>query len=467
MATWFQAAFRWLVAVSIAATLVACGGGGGGGESIPPATPSTVFTTTAAAKSPYTFDGRLLAATSVTGVPTIDYDALFAWAERWDQNSNRTFFPAGPTTQTGTFDGEQFAYRLYSTGASIRVRVRDGVVFVQWADGRIYEVGTLAHYACVVTDCGGGSGTPAPTTAGDLAFSSDGGTSLTIVPSYKGNLITGLGAKVDGVDKGFEIPADQVDEVCWRSDRLLNWGKRGVVGCNQPAGNGELRITRIANNDCGRVTLWTKTGQELWIDFDSPNGWKIKGLNAKVNPACGIEYGPNGFQRARIYAVREADGTASLVWDFGSDLLGGFFGKDGQPIGFDTTDAAKTYMFALNGNKQGPGYGSGWGLGDGRKTPAGDPIQSTIRQAWLEFKDGRYLIKFTNLACTDKVNATAYVGSGPAASVVYDYGTDGFGLGWAGLPYQANPSVWTAGEGVIFDSVNGQLEYGVPFCTQK
>lgn len=87
--------------------------------------------------------------------------------------------------------------------------------------------------------------------------------------------------------------------------------------------------------------------------------------------------------------------------------------------------------------------------------------------AWLEPVDGRLVLKFKGLACSDKVNVTVYAGTGPANNVVYDFASDGFGLGWAGLPYRDGVSLWTAGDGVSFDRDKGQVQYAVPFCTQK
>lgn len=447
-----------MIAVVVLVALAACGGGGGGGETIPPATPSPVFTTVGVKPTPLTIDSRrVLAPEALAGLPTVDEEGVFTWAQKWDKDTYKTFFPAGPTTQTGIFDGAEFKFRLYPNGASIRVRTSDKAVFVQWPDTTIRQHGFLADYACVVNDCA------APVDAGALKFVKDAsGTSLIFDPKYKGNLITALGAKVDGVDKGFEIPANEVEEVCWYSNRLNNWGTRGGIGCNTRSDDGVWRVTRLANNDCGQATLWTKSGQLLWLGYKDVRGWKVEGLKADISQTCGITYGDNGFTPAVTYAVMEADKTATLIWDLGyhANFAAGVGSK---PI--DLSDKSVTHVFALNGDRQGKNYGSGWGLGEGRKTPEGFLIEPSIRKAWLEPDPltGNLILKFKGLACTDKVNITAYRGTGPAANVTYDFGTDGFGLAWGNVGGD-NP-YWSAGVGTFLISATSQVEYGVPFCT--
>ena len=146
--------------------------------------------------------------------------------------------------------------------------------------------------------------------------------------------------------------------------------------------------------------------------------------------------------------------------------------KKGVSVVFDLADPSKVYVFVLNGSHAGKDYKDGWGLGDGRRTPAGDLIPPSTKMAWLvkDKVDGRFLLKFTNLDCADGVNITAYLGAGPADNVVYDYGLDGYGLGWGALqgidPKTGKPtqSFWNAGEGVTLDPKTGKASYGLPFC---
>lgn len=459
---------NWIFGFFVATLLAACGGGGGGEgttASTPPVTsapPAAQFDLAKATVSLHTVDGRMLTLSMPTGAATalpVTADNLFDWAQSWSKGTNYGFFPGDPVTQSGVFGGAAFVYRDYTTGASIRVRTSDQAVFVLWPDKSVTQQGVLAHYTCVMNDCVN------PTTAGTLTFSDVGGTSITITPNYKGSLLTWLGDPE--AKKGVEVAVSDVEQVCARSARLGNWGARGGLGCNKPQADGTLRVTNIANNDqCLQLTLWTKAGQEYWFDPADPRGWQVSGSNAKLvscGDGKGIEYGAHGYTPAKVYVKYEADKSASLVWDFGSDVLGGF----GKAV-FDT---AHIYMFAWNGKHAGADGNSGWGLGTGRLTPAGDPIAPSTRKAWLEFKDGRYTVTFRNMTCTDKGTVTVYGGSGPKDSVVYDYGSDGYGMAWVGLPSidsktgQVTGSFWTAGDGVIFDPATSQLSYGAPFCT--
>lgn len=380
---------------------------------------------------------------------------IFNWVEK----DFSEIFPPGAVTNRINFGGFWYTYRYYNTNGGVYIGMREDneriYTFNVVAPGLV-DHGHIDNHKCYARPdlCG------AATFAGTLMFSADGsGTSVTLSANYRSGKLWGVGA--DG--KGFEIPVAKIDALCAHSIRLANWDRSTGLGCSKPAANGELKITGLPNNDCSRFTAWSE-GKEYWLDLGSATGWRFTGLNAKLNASCGIEYGPRGFQAAKVYSVREPDNTATLVWDFGSDFFAGFFGRDGQSI---RLEAGKVYAFALNGERQGKNYASGWGLGDNRKTSAGDKIEPSIRMAWLEPVDGRLVLKFKGLACSDKVNVTVYAGTGPANNVVYDFASDGFGLGWAGLPYRDGVSLWTAGDGVSFDRDKGQVQYAVPFCTQK
>lgn len=389
----------------------------------------------------------------------VNVEQFFAWAEQEYPAS----FIKGPTTKQINFQGCTFDYRQYASDYYLGVCRGDQYVY-SYSGGKLikYDV-TLESLKCQINPrlCA------AAGFAGTVVLSKEtDGVYATFRPNYVDGKLTWLGA--DG--KGYNIPPSDVEATCTRSLRTGNWGKKTGFGCAAPQVNGELRV-RVPNNDCSRFVFWSRsTGKELWLNLDDPKGWRVTGLNAKANTACGIEYGEGGFTPAKISAVQEADGTASLVWDFGSDFVNGFFARDGQSVVID--HPAKLYGFVLNGSHQGKDYGPGWGLGDGRKTASGDLIQPSIRMAWLESSNGKYFLKYRNLACADKVNVTVHSGSGPANNVTYATGPDGFGLGWAGLQYQASASapvsqsMWTAGQGVVFDPLTGQVRYGVPFCKQ-
>ncbi len=378
-------------------------------------------------------------------------DEFFAWVEE----EYAAVFPKVLAAGHVDYQGCIYDYRQYDTDYYLGVCRTDGVVR-SLLGTVLKEHGYINDYKCQVRpDLCGIAG------AGTVVFSKEtDGVYATFSPNYVNGKLTWLGA--DG--KGFEILPSDLDTLCGRSLRLGNWGKKTGFGCATPQTNGELRV-RVPNNDCSRFVFWTKAGKELWLNLDNPKGWRFTGLNAKANAACGIEYGESGFTPAEISAIQEADGTASLVWNFGSDFINGFFDRGGQSVVID--HPAKLYGFVLNGSHTGKDYSHGWGLGDGRKTTSGDLIAPSIKMAWLESANGQYFLKFKNLACADKVNVTVHLGSGPADKVVYDFGFDGFGLAWAGLPYQNNQSMWTAGSGVTFDRATGQAQYAVPFCTKK
>lgn len=388
---------------------------------------------------------------AVASAAAITPDEFFVWVEK----EYSAVFPKAVAAGNVSYQGCVFDYRYYGNDYYLGVCRTSGIIHS--LNGTVLQQhGHVDNYKCQARpDLCGAAGY-----AGTVAFSKEAdGVYATFSPNYVGGKLTWLGA--DG--KGFEIPLGDLDALCGRSLRLGNWSKKSGFGCAAPQANGELRV-RVPNNDCSRFVFWTKAGKELWLNLDDPKGWRFTGLNAKANAACGIEYGEGGFTSAKISAVQETDGTASLVWDFGSDFVNGFFGRDGQSIVID--HLAKLYGFVLNGSHAGKDYGHGWGLGEGRKTASGDLIAPSIKMAWLENNNGKYFLKFRNLACADKVNITVHSGSGPANNVVYTTGSDGFGLGWAGLPYQDNQSMWTAGSGVVFDRATGQVQYDIPFCKQ-
>lgn len=392
-------------------------------------------------------------ATSAAPLPVEDF---FTWIEKTFPDA----FPKGPKTAQIDFRGCKFDYRGdYGGGYYIGVCRSDGYIYSYRSNtGELVK-----HYPVDDHKCDARPDLCAPPSfAGTIVLADDG---HTINPNYKDNkglMVWGVGR--DG--NGFEIPASEIEAVCFHSIRLNNWGMKTGVGCNKsevyPKGGGWLfKITGLPNNDCGRYTFW-RGGLEYYLDLTSITGYKFTGLNAKLNSSCGVEYGPKGFTPAKVLVVQELDKTVTMVWDFGSGFVGGYGSAQ-----FDLSDKAKTYLFVLNGSHTGKDYKDGWGLGEGRKTTSGDKIEPSVKWAWLEIDPvtGNRILKFRNLACTDKVNATAYVGTGPSDKVVYDYGRDGFGLAWASVGGDA--PFWTAGTGVTIDKATSQLHYGVPFCTQK
>ncbi len=293
-----------------------------------------------------------------------------------------------------------------------------------------------------------------PSFAGTITLSGDG---HYIGANYKDGKMWGLGA--DG--KGFEIPVGEIQEVCFHSNRLNNWGKKGVLGCNKPEANGTLKITSAPNNDCGRYMVWWKD-KEYWLDLGTATGYKFTGLNAKLNAVCGIEYGEKGFRPNRISARQETDGTASLVIDFGSNYLGGFASASGQAV---VLDPSKPLLFALHGDHAGKDFGPGWGYGE-NKDKDGNIIPPSIRFGWPEYVDDRFIVVFKNVPCNNTGGITVYTGTGPANNVVYDKGANGFGLGWLSLPGPDGVSVWNQGDKVVFHKNTYQLFHAIPFCKQ-
>ncbi len=385
---------------------------------------------------------------------------FFGWLEGTFPQS----FPQGPVTQRATYEGTEYDFRYYAATSSyvgIAVGTEVVAVLAPFTNNEVETFGVLNDFVCDVKGCGDGG----PSSAGTVVYANDGGiTSATIVANYKGDKLWGVGA--DG--KGYELPVNTIDALCAHSLRLGNWEKQSGPGCSKPEPNGTLRINNLPGNDCHRLTAWS-VGKQYWFDTGTQTGYSVSGLNAKLNASCGVEYGPAGYTPAKVSAVREPDGTASLLWDFGSDFVGGFY-KGSNAVVFDLADQTKVYAFVLNGSHAGKDYKDGWGLGEGRKTAQGDLIPPSTKMAWLQKVDGRFLVKFTGLDCADAVNITAYLGAGPADNVVYDYGPDGYGLGWGGLqsidPLTGKPtqSFWTAGEGVTFDPKTGKASYGLPFC---
>lgn len=427
-----------------------------------------------------------LLSANVATAAAISPGEFFSWAERTFPD----IFPRGPVTQRAVYpappaQGRTYDYRYYNTngGVYLAVGADNEHVYVlnvtDLAAGRTNPVdyGPTDKWKCDARPDLSGCGTVG--FAGTLLFSGDSGTSLSILPNYQNGKMTWLGYRnAQGEGVGMEVPLADVAVVCAFSDRLSNFGLKSGPGCSAPQANGELRIP-IPSNACVRPVVWTKSNELRWLDFSDQRGWRFTGLGAKINPVCGIEYG--GYRPAVVSAVREPDGTASLVWDYASDFVGGIAKevimngvKTSVPAAFDLANPAKIYVFVLNGSHTGKDYKDGWGLGEGRRTAAGDVISPSVKMAWLQKVDGRFQVKFTNLDCADSVNITAYVGAGPADKVVYDFGSDGFGLGWGSLSSidavtraVIPSSFWTAGSGVIFDPATSQARYAVPFCTKK
>jgi len=390
-----------------------------------------------------------LNAVSATTLPVNDF---FNWIEKTFPGS----FPKGSATAQIDFQGCRYDYRYYGNSYFIGVCQGDGHIYSYRSNtGELIKYYPVDNHKC---DARPDLCAP-PSFAGTLMFSQENtGVMVAIAANYRSGKLWGVGAD----NQGFDIPVGEIEALCAHSTRLANFGKSTGPGCSKPQANGELRVAGLPSNDCSRFTAWWK-GKEYWFDIGTPTGYQFTGLNAKLNTGCGIEYGPNGFTPAKVYAVREADGTASLVWDLGSNFVSGF-GQ--EAFDQDPNQKREVYLFVLNGEHQGKDYGSGWGLGEGRKTKDGWEIQPSIRLAWLETdpKTGNRVIKFRNLACADQVNATTYVGTGPADKVVYDNGKDGFGRAWASVGGEA--PFWTAGPGVSINTTTSQVRYGVFGCKQ-
>lgn len=389
----------------------------------------------------------LLPWAAMAQTPTYPVNDFFDWVEK-------TFpatFPKALAAGDVNYQGCVYDYRYYGIVENkeyyLGVCRTDGII--RSLLGTVLQAhGSMEQYKCQATTlCG------APTFAGTITLAGDG---HYIGANYKDGKMWGLGAD----NQGFEIPVGKIQEVCFHSNRLNNWGKKGVLGCNKPEANGTLKITGVPNNDCGRYTVWSED-KEYWLDLGTATGYKFTGQNAKLNSTCGIEYGEKGFRPNRLSAVQEADGTASVVLDFGSNYLGGF-ALNGQAV---VLDPSKPLVFALHGDHAGKDFGPGWGIGE-NKDKDGNIIPPSIRWGWPEYKDDRFVVTFKNVPCSNRGSITVYTGSGPANNVVYDKGPNGFGLGWISLPGPDGVSVWNQGDKVAFHRENYQFSHGIPFCKQ-
>ncbi len=398
---------------------------------------------------------KALSASSAASSPAfvvITADELLNYAEA----NYPDVFPPGPQSVALSAGGVNYqAVRAYSTENYLGVTVAGEIHgYGPFTRGVLQVLGTLEGFTCEVM--------PARCTSealvGPGSYSINRATGHVFLP----NLGTGGTLQWLGVAEGtapVPKPTD-VASVQWKSNRT-GWGATNSTSTTPPADGRYLASSNTCNRDRGLPTIMTKAvgntpGVELWPDF-SAQGWKLIG---DTNPRVvfgQIEYG--GYEPATISVVREANNTITLVMDFASDCLFGF-GKDGALI---TLDRAQPLEFAFHSNKSGVGRAPGWGLGPTAAMP-------TTKKAYRVYDEarGRFLVKFTNMACTDAGSVTVNrhkVIDGQ--NVTYEYGSDGFGAGWLATPgaNDGNP-IWQPGAGVTFDPVKYQVKWNQPLCTQ-
>ena len=372
---------------------------------------------------------------------------LYDWVETtWPE-----LFPKGPQSMTYAYNGVNYtAVRAYSTGNALGVTTEGAIHGLgPFTGNQLVVFGKLSDFnLCQMTPsaCGGGTGSPG-------VYQVDVGAHKFLV-NYVNSQMTWLGAK-DG--KSHNVAPGDIAFVRFNSNRR-GWGADSQTS-TAPQANGDLAIINTCKDDAGLPTVITKEGLELWPDF-SAQGYQLTG-DAQPKMVFGmIQYG--GYQQASVSAIKEADGTVTLVVDFTTNCAFGF-GKNNKLIPFDVS---KPLMFVWHSNKAGAGRQPGWGIGT---------VAPSIRQAYFdeeEAKKGHLLVKFPNMACTDAGGVTAYTAksiSEDGKVIIYDPDTDGFGNGgWLVVPKadDANP-IWKAGSGVAWNAEKFQITWSVPICIEK
>ena len=380
---------------------------------------------------------RALAATQ----PAITTDQLFGWAEA----SFPDFFPKGPQSFPVTFQGTVYvAVRAYANGNYLGVTDK-GMVRALFVGGQLIDVAPLVDFTCQVLPaaCGGVETRPG-------TYRIDFATHV-LSPNYKNGKATWLGA-ADG--KSYDVAPGDIAATRFNSNRR-GWGA-GSQASTAPQPDGTLAVTGTCHDDRGLPTVITKDGKELYPDL-SDQGYQLVGEASPRMVLGMIEYG--GYQPARVSALRETDNTVTVEVDFTTNCVFGF-GKNNALV---PLDAAQPLMFMWHGAAAGAGRKPGWGLGT---------AAPSVHQAFFdgeEAKKGRLLVRFTNMACSDRGGITVYQAKSVSAdgkTVVYDPTADNFGAGWLVVPNDGNP-IWQSGQGVTFDGVKFQISWDIPLCTQK
>lgn len=382
---------------------------------------------------------RALATTNIRFAP----DVVLDWAEATWPN----LFPKGPKSYQVTYEGVTYTHvRSYSTGNILGITATGDIRgFGPFTKNVLTAFGNTGDYTCQIAPSACKSATRPGTYRVDTA-------THTLLPNYTDGKMTWLGA-TDG--KSYEVAPADVAFVRWNSSRQ-GWGASSQAS-TAPQPNGDLVVTGVCNNDRGLPTVITKDGKELWPDF-SVDGYQLSGEGSPKMVFGMIEYG--NYQPARTYVVREADNSLTLVMDFAANCAFGF-GKNNVLVPLDVT---KPLMFMWHGDHAGADRKPGWGLGT--KFPS-------IHQAFFdadEAKKGHLVVKFRNMACSDRGGITAYVAQSVSAdgkTVTYEPGGDGFGAAWQIVPKKddADP-IWQSGDNVTYDGDKFQIVWDVALCKQ-
>lgn len=232
-----------------------------------------------------------------------------------------------------------------------------------------------------------------------------------------------------------------------------------------------VALPRTCNRDIVFYTafLKSKPGVPLWMDLTSERKFTIdpNGLPGVVL-ANGGQINWGDYQGATVKGVKNADGTASFRFDFGSNCAGGF-GKDDHLVDLNIADENHPLAFGWNGDNAGADGGQGWGLIPWTDKD-GNAVAPSVHLTYTGFDEGtgNFFFEFPNLPCKGAGTPTTYRGTkNDDGTVTYDPNQDEvgpFGIGW--LAIQANADeyqIWTLlsdpSVTASFDRVNYQLTY--------
>lgn len=405
--TWFQAIFRWLVAVSVATTLVACGGGGG---EEPPAASPPVQVAAVPSANPFGDFGKAVAVNATLSGTQLDHaramaetgmrkhalsagmlaapaapltpDELFNWGQR----ILPTLFPGNPQTMTGDYGGAIYDFRAYSAPGTklgftyLGVRRSDGAVFVLFSNDELRQYAFLQDYLCDVRSCGGGN---EPIISGDIKLEIN---QHTVTPV----LIDG---KILGTSEG-ELDPTTLDRVCVEGP---NYGFDVSTTCGNFQG-GRAIIAGVSNNDrvqyVGRLKA---SGKRVWftIDQGATTHFTFSGLNA-VYVNGFVEY--SEFVQAGQPVYRKPTARVeggNLVLAFGRNRLSGFGLSSGR-----TDFTSGNYQF--------------------RFQPRSGDVKAMATAVWHDATKELRVVFAAELKCTDTGTITVHrqiVGGGYSTSV--------------------------------------------------
>lgn len=250
-----------------------------------------------------------------------------------------------------------------------------------------------------------------------------------------------------------------VQKICFNSFET-GWavGGRTPRACapiDPATGYGEVPANSTCNRAVGTWSIHLVDGTILWSDTMGDRQWAVDGLPVirhtdPTDPLYGlVEYGVGGRKQPTISSAVN-NSKVDVTVDFGSNCLGGFGYQDAAEQGYlvDFMPVANTYWkFLWNSDEE------GWGIvqvGDRRpSTKEAYPVYDAVSAS--------YKVTFTGIKCATRGQITAYRGTGPTDSVVWDSGLDyrgeiGYGAGWFAI--QRNPAelqLWVAQAPVVFE----------------